>query len=105
MEIVRGPSVTSKQFPSELLARCPAASVQEAEGELVGEEAAGGAFQTEVAGALVALLGFRQGVAFSAGQLEDEGHRHVGANDGFGVSYVLGDAAASRARAVARSGW
>ena len=63
----------AKSFGGEPLALRPAAGCQQLPGEVAGDIAAGGAFQAELAGPLVALPGVVQGVAVPAGQPQREG--------------------------------
>src|SRR4029453_7355057 len=77
----------------EPLTLCPATNVQEAEREVVGDRAARGAFQAELASAQIALLAVLAGVALATGQPQRPRKVDVGPNDRLGVSDLLGDAA------------
>jgi hypothetical protein len=93
VQFIGGPGVAGEQLLGEPLALRPATSVQQAEDEVGGDEAAHSAFQAEFASALVALLGALKGVVLPTGHRQGVGNRQISFDDGLGIPNLLGDAA------------
>ena len=72
VQVVGGPTVGGQEVGGEPLTLRPVAGCQQLPGEVVGDIAAGGVFEAELVGPLVAVPRVGQGVAVAAGPRQRE---------------------------------
>ena len=72
VQVVGGPTVGGQEVAGEPLTLRPLAGRQQLPGEVVGDIAAGGVFEAELVGPLVAVPRVGQGVAVAAGPRQRE---------------------------------